>query len=616
MTDTGDLSRQAWADALHAAALFAVAPSGLGGVVLRAHAGPVRDLWLTRLRDLLPEAASMRRIPLHVTDGRLLGGLDLPATLQAGRPVAERGILAESDQGIVILAMAERLSAALAARLAAVIDSGEVVMARDGVALRSPARLGVVALDESALEDEAPPPALLDRLALHLDLRDIRPADALIPPPYQPGQVAAARALLPAVTSGSALIEAMCATALALGIASMRAPLLALQVARAAAALAGRDEVVEQDVVLAARLVYSSRATALPASEPPSDDAPGEPEEQDPADSIGGADQPLETQTDTSQPEQDKTDSNAQAEYDQALTDSVLAAAAANIPGGLLARIKQAGGELGRTRSAGRAGAMQNDARRGRPAGIRRGEPRAGARLNVIATLRAAAPWQRLRQPIGQAPPATIRKQARIQVRREDFHVTRFKQRAETTTIFAVDASGSAALHRLAEAKGAVELLLADCYARRDRVGVIAFRGRGAEVLLPPTRSLVRAKRSLAGLPGGGGTPLAAGIDAAVSLGQAVQRSGGTPLLVLLTDGRANVSRAGTGGRAQAGEEAVSAARAVRLAGLGALLVDTSPQPQASAQRLAAEMHATYLPLPHAGAADLSAAVQGAAALR
>jgi magnesium chelatase subunit D len=133
---------------------------------------------------------------------------------------------------------------------------------------------------------------------------------------------------------------------------------------------------------------------------------------------------------------------------------------------------------------------------------------------------------------------------------------------------------------------------------------MIAFRGRGAEILLPPTRSLVRAKRSLAGLPGGGGTPLAAGIDAAVLLAQSVARSGGTPLLVLLSDGRANVARSG------------AAARALRVAGLGALLVDTSPQPQPTAQRLAAEMNAVYLPLPHAGAAVLSAAVQATAAAR
>jgi magnesium chelatase subunit D len=197
-------------------------------------------------------------------------------------------------------------------------------------------------------------------------------------------------------------------------------------------------------------------------------------------------------------------------------------------------------------------------------------------------------------------------------VRREDFHVWRFKQRSETTTVFVVDASGSAALHRLAETKGAVELLLADCYVRRDSVAVIAFRGAGAELLLPPTRSLVRAKRSLAGLPAGGGTPLAAGIASAHTLADAVRRRGATPVIVLLTDGRANIARDGTPGRARAGEEALAAARLMRLEGLSTLLLDTSPQPQESARQLAAAMGARYLPLPHAGATVLSAAVRAA----
>jgi magnesium chelatase subunit D len=139
-----------------------------------------------------------------------------------------------------------------------------------------------------------------------------------------------------------------------------------------------------------------------------------------------------------------------------------------------------------------------------------------------------------------------------VEVRKDDFRVTRYRQRSETTTIFVVDASGSAALHRLAEAKGAVELLLADCYVRRDRVAMVAFRGPGAELLLPPTRSLVRAKKGLAALPGGGGTPLASGIDAAIGLADGVRRRGGTPVIVILTDGRANVTRAGIGGRTQA----------------------------------------------------------------
>jgi magnesium chelatase subunit D len=152
--------------------------------------------------------------------------------------------------------------------------------------------------------------------------------------------------------------------------------------------------------------------------------------------------------------------------------------------------------------------------------------------------------------------------------------------------------------------------LLAECYVRRDQVGVVAYRGRGAELLLPPTRSLVRAKRSLAELPGGGGTPLAAGIDAAAALAARVRRGGATPLVVLLTDGRANVARNGQGGRALATEDALASARAFAAGGTAALVIDTSPHPNPGAAALAAAMGARCVALPHAAADALSAAVR------
>jgi len=155
---------------------------------------------------------------------------------------------------------------------------------------------------------------------------------------------------------------------------------------------------------------------------------------------------------------------------------------------------------------------------------------------------------------------------------------------------------------------------LADCYVRRDRVALLAFRGQGAELVLPPTRSLVRAKRCLAALPGGGGTPLASGLDAARVLAEDVARRGGTPLVVLLTDGRANVARDGSGGRERAGADALDAARLWRSSGIGALWLDTSPQPHAQAREIASAMGARYLPLPHADARQVSQAVRGASA--
>ena len=200
-----------------------------------------------------------------------------------------------------------------------------------------------------------------------------------------------------------------------------------------------------------------------------------------------------------------------------------------------------------------------------------------------------------------------------MRLRRDDLRISRREQRSETVTIFLVDASGSSALNRLAEAKGAVELLLADCYVRRDQVAVLAFRGAGASVLLAPTRSLVRAKRGLAGLPGGGGTPLAAGIEAGVAMADAVRRRGAAPTLVLLTDGQANVGRDGKGGRAQARSDAEQAARLVRAAGHAALLIDTSPRPNPASRGLAAMMGGRYLALPYADAASVSRSVRALA---
>lgn len=612
-----------WADALRAAALLAADPVGLGGAVLTAGHGPARERWLAALRQALPAAAPMRKLPLHAGDDRLLGGLDLAATLASGRPVAQPGLLAETDGGVLVVAMAERLSDAGAARLCATLDTGEVHLEREGLRDRRPARLAVVALDEHA-GDETPPPArLLERLAFRLDLRSVGLAELAALPGLGEGDerdapdVAAVAAAAGAVAEATdEALTALSATALALGAGSPRAELLALRAARAAAALAGRTALDTDDLELAARLVLAPRATRLPTPaepDPAPDDADDGP--APPADPSRPPEPP--TPSDASPPPADGPQADRQAEDtpatppppvpDDGLPERILEAARAAVPAGLLATLALERAQAARGGAGGRAGAQRENRLRGRPTGARPGLPRDGARLALIDTLRAAAPWQRLRQP------GTAGRQ-RIAVRASDFRVARLQQRTETTTIFAVDASGSSALHRLAEAKGAIELLLADCYVRRDRVAVVAFRGRGAEVLLEPTRSLVRARRQLAGLPGGGGTPLAAGLETAAALAGAVRRRGGTPVLVVLTDGRANVARDGAGGRERAAADARTAARHLRAEGQVSLLIDTSPQPQAAAREIAAEMGAAYLPLPRADAASVSGAVQAIAA--
>lgn len=583
-----DLAAARWRDAALAAAVFAVAPAALGGVLLRCGAGPVRDRWMELLAARLPEGTPLRRMPHGIGDERLLGGLDLAATLRSGRPVAQRGLLAETDGGVLLLPMAERIPAGTAARLAAALDRGEVQVARDGIAITLASRVGVVACDEGQGDDDPVAAALSERLAFRLDLSEQGWRDAQRDPPGLPDvqAVRTARERFARIRADDAVVEALCTACVALGIASSRAPWFALQVARISAALAGRDAVMQEDAEFAARLVLAPRATQLPA--PPDAEPPPEPPPppEDPQDRD-------EEQEDLATP-------------DAPLDEQILAAAQAAIPAGLLARLKMQQRASGASRSLGRSGQARLAGRLGRPAGVRAGGVQRGARLNLIETLRAAAPWQALRRRDGDTREG-------VAVRPEDFRITRYKQKSRTTTIFAIDASGSSALHRLAEAKGAVELLLADCYVRRDQVAVLAFRGVGAELLLPPTRSLVRAKRSLAGLPGGGGTPLAAGLDAAWALAEGIARRGDTPLVVLLTDGRANIGRDGIGDRPRAEADALKAAERWRGSALAAVVVDTSARPEPRARALAQRMDALYLPLPHARAATLSDAVQAVA---
>jgi len=601
-------------DAATIAALFAVDPVGLGGVALRSPACDNRDQWLALLKSLLPTHTPLRRVPLNINDTALLGGLDLGATLQAGKPIALKGLLSQANGGVLVLAMAERMSLSSAARFGSVLDTGRVALQRDGLDTSAKASLGLVALDEGASDDEQMPAGLADRLAFRLLMG--APDEDEEGPEWTAQEVLHARQRLSQVTIDDEAVQALCAAALALGIDSLRASVFAVRVARAAAALAGSNTVEEEHTGVAARLVLAPRATRLPPAAPPENEA-----QDTPAENQEPPEPPPEPPAEPDSPDaENKEASNADGDQEETqdedpglpenLADLVLEAAQAAIPAGLLASLKMGQLHRAKTPTSGSAGALQKNALRGRPVGARKGEPRAGQRINVLETLRAAAPWQKLRQR-QQAP--TDGQMQRIVVRKEDFHVTRFRQSGQTTTVFVVDASGSSALNRLAEAKGAVELLLADCYVRRDSVAVLAFRGQTAELILPPTRSLARAKRSLAGLPGGGGTPLAHAIDAAILLADQLRKKGETPIVVLLTDGKGNIARDGRPGRAQAATDALAAATEMRLRGFSTLLVDTSPQAQEAAKNLAKAMGAQYLALPYAGANSLNQAVRAVA---
>ncbi|MCW1988140.1 UNVERIFIED_ORG: magnesium chelatase subunit D [Sphingomonas sp. R1F5B] len=555
------------ADALLAARLLAQSPTALGGLCLRG-GGPARDLVTQALAALLPPGTAWHRLPGHIDEERLCGGTDIAASLASGTLVHQRGLLAAAHGGVLVVPMAQGLRADIAGRVAQAMDgAGGPIL---------------VLLDDGTADEPRPPAALMERIAFDITLDGLRLADLAMPFPV-------ADTAQPSVPAPyDAALAALAAAATALGIASMRPMLQAAAVAQGHAALAGRATVNAEDVALAARLVLSPRATQVPPeSAPPPDAPPDMPPEQ----------------------ERDTRDGEQEGEGAEIPEDLVIEAARAAIPRDVLDRI--AAGQAGRAKTGGGGGSGQRlrSGRRGRPLGARPGLPGGGARLALIDSLRAAIPWQPLRQR-DPAPDGA----GSIRFRRDDLRVRRFEERRTTVTVFCVDASGSTAMARLAEAKGAAELILAQAYVKRSEVAVVAFRGEGAEVLLPPTRSLTRAKRALAALPGGGGSPLAHGLVLARQMAEAVAARGGTPILVFMTDGSANIALDGTRGRARAQDDAQRAARAIAVAGHDGVVIDIAARPRPEAAALAQAMRARYLPLPCADARALQAAVAQATA--
>jgi magnesium chelatase subunit D len=540
-----------------ALSLLAIDPAGLKGLWLRARAGPVRDMVMAALTTPLPA----RRLHPTIADDALFGGLDLAATLAAGHQITSDGIL--NTPACLTLTMAERCTPGLAARLAQALDQ--------------PAHC-LIALDEGE-GDEALPTSLSERLALFLDLGDVVWSDAQ-PLTLDPAALAAARARLPGVLAPPDAIATLTRAAAALGIASLRAPLLALTAARAHAALRGDALIGDTDLRAAAELVYAHRALPQPEAAPPQDTPEPPPPSDDPA---------PQTQQSTDIPE-----------------DILIEAARAALPPDLLAALN-AGRAARAAKGASGTGGARAGNRRGRPLPSRAGRLGTGARLDLVATLRAAAPWQPIRR-------ASALRQATLHIRPSDIRLKRYVETSDRVLIFAVDASGSAAFARLSEAKGAVELLLAAAYARRDHVALLAFRGTNAELILPPTRSLVQTKRRLAGLPGGGGTPLAHGLMLAMATALQARARGLTPTIAVLTDGRGNIALDGSANRAQAEEDAGVQARAIAATGLSAVIIDTGNRPQPALQTLARSMAAPYVALPRADAHRLSAVLTQALA--
>lgn len=544
-----------WDRATLALTLLTIDPKSFGGLIVRARVSPVRDALMVAVNAL--QILSVRLHP-QMSAQVLEGDIDLSATLKSSELIIQKGLL-DREPSLFILPMAERADPYLSARLSQTLDSDE------GHAF--------LALDEGADEEEALPVSLSDRAAFWISLDGLALAD--FAPMILPDDLAQLAKAMRRVVVPDDIAEQLVTIAVTLGIVSLRAPTFALRAAQAHAALQKRTALTVEDITVAVDLVYAHRATRMPEAEQQDQETPPENNLED--------EPPKESQNDLNIP-------------DDILLDAVKAA----LPADILAKLNANTASKG---SAGMgAGAKRTGNRRGRPLPARSGQKSNAARVDLIATLRAAIPFQTIRKNAQPDRTGPI-------IHHTDLRHKRYQSLSDRLLVFTVDASGSAAMARLAEAKGAVELLLSEAYARRDHVALISFRGTEAEVLLPPTRSLVQTKRRLAALPGGGGTPLASGLSSALNLAETAAQKGMTTTIVLLTDGRANISLEGQADRAQAGEDAQKIARTISAAGVDALVIDTTIRPERSLKQLADTMHANYIALPRADAKRVSAAV-------
>jgi magnesium chelatase subunit D len=407
---------------------------------------------------------------------------------------------------------------------------------------------------------------------------------------------------LPQVQILDEQLMALSEIALRLGVMGNRVDLFAAWAAKASAALEGRTEINEDDLKTAVQLVLLPRATQMPAPPPEEPEEPEPPEPPEPPESEDKEDEPPENEPKQEEPQ---------------IEDLVMSALETELPADILA-LMQARQQRAK---AGSRGETYNW-KRGRHIQSVPGEPGQG-RIAITATLRAAAPFQNIRK--NEKPAIKRDKTPRVQVRADDLRIKRYKDKAGVLFVFVVDASGSMALNRMREAKGAVTQLLQQAYVHRDKVALIAFRGREAEVLLPPSQSVELAKRSLDVLPTGGGTPLSSALLSAFNMSESAKRQGiFKTMIVLITDGRGNVllnedeltaTLTKDERKTRATQEVEQLAGVLAMAGMSTVVLDTQTSflSKGEAANLAKKLGGNYIYLPRADARVIANTVSNAA---
>ncbi|MER6604377.1 putative cobaltochelatase [Streptomyces sp. NPDC000927] len=608
--------------------LNAVSPA-VGGVLVRGEKGTAKSTAVRALAALMPEvdvvpgcrfscdpaapdpacpdgsheagsaaarAARTVELPVGASEDRLVGALDIERALSEGVKAFEPGLLADAHRGILYVDEVNLLHDHLVDLLLDAAAMGASYVEREGVSVRHAARfllVGTMNPEEGELR-----PQLLDRFGLTVEVAASRDTDQRVevvrrrlaydadPTAFAAqwadeeaalrARIAAARALLPEVRLGDGALRQIAATCAAFEVDGMRADIVMARTATALAAWAGRTDVLAEDVRQAALLALPHRRRRNPFDAPGLDEDKldealeqhgGEDDDPDPDGPDGGGRPPRGDGPDTPpRPDAEAGDTPAPAVPEQGGEQEQ----GRSSGGGEQQPVRAAEPFRAKTLSvpglgegaAGRRSRARTE--HGRTTGARRPHG-ALTKLHLAATVRAAAPHQRAR---GRSGPGLV-------VRRDDLRQATREGREGNLVLFVVDASGSmAARQRMGAVKGAVLSLLLDAYQRRDKVGLVTFRGRGAEVALPPTSSVDAAAVRLEALPTGGRTPVAAGLLKAheVLRVERMRDPSRRPLLVVVTDGRA------TGGP----EPVALASRAARLhaaEGTASVVVDCESGP-------------------------------------